>query len=194
MEDEFDEIANGKMKWVAAIDEFYKPFEKKLAEKSKEIKKEDFVKNEELGEKCPECGSNLIARLGRFGRFVACSGFPKCKYSRPLETKEDQKSSEVVESDGTVKSLDEAEGEICDKCGGKMVLKEGRFGKFLACENYPKCKNTKAIVGKTGIKCPQCEKGELIERKTKKRRSFWGCSRYPECNYATWENPTVSKE
>lgn len=189
MEDEFDEIAEGKLKWVTAIDEFYRPFEKKLAEKSKEINKSDIVQNEVLEEKCPQCGEHLVNKLGRFGRFIACSGYPKCKYSRPLETKAEEKASEVIEADGTVRSLEKAETEICEKCGGKMVLKEGRFGKFLACENYPKCKTTKAIVGKTGIKCPKCEKGELIERKTKKRRSFWGCSKYPECDYATWEKP-----
>jgi DNA topoisomerase-1 len=133
----------------------------------------------------------LTIKLGRFGKFVACSGFPKCKYSRPLEP---DKNLEVLGVDGTEESIAEGEKEPCEKCGGKMVLKEGRFGKFLACENYPKCKNTKAIVGKTGIVCPECEKGELIERKTKKRRTFWGCNRYPDCKYATWEKPGESKK
>lgn len=189
MEDEFDEIALGKLIWTKVIDDFYKPFAKKLGEKSKELNKKDIIQDEVLEEKCPKCGENLTIKLGRFGRFVACSGYPKCKFSRPLETKTEENSSEVVGADGGVEGLKEAENQICEKCGGKMVLKEGRFGKFLACENYPKCKNTKTIVGKTGIKCPKCGEGELIERKTKKRRSFWGCSRYPDCDYATWDKP-----
>lgn len=194
MEDEFDEIAEGKLKWQKVIDEFYQPFSKKLGEKTKEINKSEIMPVEKTGEKCPECGEELVIRHGRFGKFIACGGYPKCKYSRPLEDKNIQKNSEVVEKPGVVESLEEAETEKCEKCGGKMILKEGRFGKFLACENYPKCKNTKTIVGKTGIKCPECEQGEVIERKTKRGRSFWGCSRYPECKYATWDNPAQKKD
>jgi DNA topoisomerase-1 len=194
MEDEFDEIAEGKRDWHKVIDAFYKPFEINLTNKNKEIEKSDVMPVEELDEKCPKCGEGLIIRHGRFGKFIACSGYPKCKYSRPIETKADDANLEVVEGDGTVEGLPEAEKEKCEKCGGKMMLKEGRFGKFLACENYPTCKNTKTIVGKTGIKCPKCEKGELIARQTRKRRTFWGCSIYPECDYATWDNPTVRKD
>lgn len=194
MEDEFDEVAEGKLDWHKVIDEFYVPFAKTLKEKDKELNKSDIMPVVELDEECPNCGKKLVIRFGRFGKFIACPGYPECKYSRPLETKAEEKSSEVVDGDGGMESLVDAEKEKCEKCGGKMMLKEGRFGKFLACENYPTCKNTKAIVGKTGIKCPKCEKGEIIEKKTKKRRSFWGCSRYPDCDYATWENPTVKKD
>lgn len=188
MEDQFDEIAEGKIEWPKVIDEFYQPFEKNLAIKGKELEKEDFIKIEELDEKCPECKKPLIIRPGRYGKFVACSGYPECKYSRPVETKADNKS-EVMNSDGEMEKLSEAEAEKCEKCGGKMLLKEGRFGKFLACENYPKCKNTKTIIQPTGIKCPDCSEGDVIERRTKKGRRFWGCSRYPSCKYATWDEP-----
>lgn len=194
MEDEFDEIAEGKLEWTKAIDEFYQPFAKNLTEKNKEVKKDDIIKPEELKEKCPECGKMLLARLGRFGKFVACSGYPDCKYSRPFETKAEQKSGKVVGDDGKMETVKQAEEQKCEKCGGKMVLKEGRFGKFLACENYPKCKNTKTVVEKTGIKCPDCEKGDVISRRTKKGRTFWGCSRYPECKYATWQDPADPKK
>ncbi len=189
MEDEFDEIAEGKLKWQKVIDDFYQPFAKNLTEKTKEIDKSDIMPVEKTGEKCPECGSELVIRHGRFGKFVACSNYPKCKYSRPLETKEDKKTEQVIDGDGGVESVKEAESEKCEKCGGKMMLKEGKFGKFLACENYPKCKNTKTIVGKTGVKCPKCGEGEIIERKTRKGRTFWGCSKYPKCDYASWEAP-----
>jgi len=99
-----------------------------------------------------------------------------------------------VGEDGKMETVKEAAEQKCEKCGGKMVLKEGRFGKFLACENYPKCKNTKTVVEKTGIKCPECEKGDLIARRTKKGRGFWGCSTYPKCKYATWNNPAEPKK
>lgn len=193
MEDELDDVADGKRVWQEVIDEFYKPFAKTLTIKNKELDKSEIMPIEKTGEKCPECGAELIIRHGRFGKFVACSGYPECKYSRPLGTKNELKNAEVV-SDGKTESLTKAEGEKCEKCGAKMILKEGRFGKFLACENYPECKNTKTIVSKTGIKCPKCEEGSVIERRTKKGRRFWGCSRYPKCDYASWEEPTQNAD
>lgn len=188
MEDEFDEIAVGEKKWPDVIDEFYKPFAENLKEKTAELEKKDIIAVEKTNEKCPECGKMLVIRLGRFGKFVACPGYPECKYSKPLKTKDDHKAK-VVGEDGEVEKLKEVEGEKCDKCKGRMILKEGKFGKFLACENYPKCKNTKTIVQATGIKCPDCNDGDVVERRTKKGRVFWGCSKYPGCKYASWNNP-----
>jgi DNA topoisomerase-1 len=187
MEDEFDDIAAGEKKWVPVIEEFYVPFSKNLSEKNKEIEKDDIIKPEMTDEKCPECGKPLLIRLGRYGKFMACSGYPECKFSKPLEGKKED--GEVAKEDGGMQSIAKAEAVKCEKCGGKMILKEGRFGKFLACENYPKCKNTKAIVQSSGIKCPECGEGELVEKRTKKGRMFWGCSRYPSCKYASWEDP-----
>lgn len=189
MEDEFDDIADGKLKWQTVIDAFYKPFSKHLVEKQSEIKKEDIMPIEKTGEKCPECSRDLLIRHGRFGKFIACSGYPKCKYSKPLETKTELKNDVVLEN-GKTESLETAEEIKCEKCGAKMALREGRFGKYLACENYPTCKNTKTIVDKTGIKCPDCEEGELVKKRTKKQRFFWGCSRYPKCTYASWNDPS----
>lgn len=189
MENELDDIADGERKWQKVIDDFYQPFSKTLTEKNKELDKKDIAPVKEIGEKCPECGKPLVERFGRYGKFIACSNYPECKYSRPLETKEDKKAA-VVDENGETEKLSEAEGEKCEKCGGKMVLKEGRFGKFLACENYPKCKNTKTIVTDTKIKCPDCGDGTLVQRRTKKGRMFWGCSRYPKCKYATWNDPS----
>lgn len=188
IEDDFDDIAEGKRDWVPVIREFYEPFAKKLTEKNKELEKKDFIQDEPTDEKCPECGKNLVIKLGRFGKFMACSGYPECKFSKPVETESD-KDQVVVGGKDAATSVEE---EIkCEKCGGKMVMKEGRFGKFLACENYPKCKNTKTIATTTGMKCPTCNEGDVVERRTKKGRMFWGCSRYPKCNYASWENPSA---
>ncbi len=192
MEDKFDDIAAGERKWVPVIEEFYTPFAKNLSEKNKEIDKNDIIKPEMTDEKCPECGKPLLIRLGRYGKFMACSGYPECKFSKPVEGKKED--GEVAKANGEMESVKEAEAVKCEKCGGKMILKEGRFGKFLACENYPKCKNTKAIVQSSGIKCPECGEGELVEKRTKKGRMFWGCSRYPKCKHASWTDPAQANK
>ncbi len=189
MEDDLDEVAAGDAKWQEIIDEFYVPFAKNLKVKTKELDKKDIIKDKKLKEKCPECKSGLVEKLGRYGKFVACSNYPECKYSRPIEDKKEEKNMVVINDDGEAEKLKEAEEEKCEKCGGKMILKEGKFGKFLACENYPKCKNTKTVIQKTGIKCPDCGEGDIIERKTRKGRTFWGCSKYPGCKYASWVDP-----
>ena len=133
---------------------------------------------EETKEKCPKCGKNLFIKLGRFGRFYACSGFPDCKYTRPLEKSgaEQEKEQELIKD------------EKCAKCGGPMVLKESRFGKFLACENYPKCKTTKSIAIEAKVPCPKCG-GKIVQKRTKKGRTFWGCANYPKCDSAFWQEP-----
>ncbi len=191
MEEEFDSVADGEAEWQKIIDDFYVPFAKDLTEKNKEISKDDIIKVEKLDEKCPECGEGLVIKLGRYGKFVACSNYPKCKYSRPLENKlgEGESIEGQEGSDGS-----EVAAEKCDKCGGDMKLKEGRFGKFFACSNYPECKNTKAIIQSTGVVCPDCGKGEVIQRRTKRGKTFWGCSKYPDCKYATWEKPVETEE
>jgi len=181
MEDELDQIAEGEIQWTKVIDEFYCPFEANLKLKSKELEKEDIVKPEPTGEKCPECGNELVIKLGRYGKFIACSDFPKCKYSKPLAlTKEEEIAEEVKEK--------------CEKCGGNMVIKEGRFGKFYACENYPKCKNTKPIVKTIDMACPECSEGKVVQKRTKRGKIFWGCSNYPVCKYASWEDPSKKIE
>ena len=189
VEDDFDDIADGKMEWQKVIDDFYVPFAKNLTLKNKEVDKDDYAKDEKTNEKCPDCKKPLVIRFGRFGKFKACSGYPDCKYSHPIEDKKADRDLEVVGEDGEMESIKKAEGEKCEKCGHKMLLKEGRFGKFMACENYPKCKHTKSIVISTDVKCPECKEGEVIERHSKKGRKFWGCSRYPGCKYASWEDP-----
>ncbi|MFA5158232.1 MAG: type I DNA topoisomerase [Patescibacteria group bacterium] len=194
MEDDFDEIADGDMKWQDVIDEFYVPFAANLKEKNKELDKKDIVPIKEIGEKCPECKKPLVERFGRFGKFVACSDYPTCKYSRPLENKKEMKGAVVADGDGGTTKVAEATGEKCEKCKGEMILKEGRFGKFLACSNYPKCKNTKTIVIESKHKCPECDEGKIVERRTKRGRTFWGCSAYPKCKYATWDNPDTPKK
>jgi DNA topoisomerase-1 len=181
MEDKFDDIADGKLKWVKVISEFYKPFEVNVKERDKELHKADFTFLGMSEEDCPKCGKKLMIKLGKFGKFLSCSGYPDCEFAKPLD-------SEGVDEEGNP-----IEYEKCDKCGGSMVLKMGRFGKFLACSNFPKCKNIKKFLNKIGMKCPLCQEGEVIVKKFR-GREFFGCSRYPDCKYTSSKNPLLKSE
>jgi len=174
MENELDEIETAKMKWTRVVKDFYTPFNKDLIEASKDTTK---VKPEDIptDEKCDKCGEPMVIKWGRHGRFMACSGYPKCKSTKPLEGEGGQPQAEPEMTD-----------EKCDKCGSPMVIKRGRFGKFIACSQYPECKSTKPIP--TGVKCPT-DGGDLVERKSKRGKAFWSCSNYPNCTYATWYKP-----
>jgi DNA topoisomerase-1 len=183
MEDELDEIAQGKMQAKQVLSEFYTPFEKLLKIKEKELKKKD-IAEEKTNIKCEKCGKYMVIKIGRYGKFLSCSDYPKCKFSKPL-IDERAKIKDFNED----KSLAEATKEKCPDCGGALVLKEGRFGPFLACSKYPKCKFTKTVIKKIGMKCPDCKDGEVIERRTKKGKLFWGCTNYPKCKWASWEFP-----
>ena len=176
MEQELDKIAEHNANWQQILKEFYEPFMEKISEGKQTIKSQKVAKP--LGRNCPECGSELLLRKGRFGEFVACSGFPKCKYTedmsgeKPQEQKSDQK---------------------CEKCGSDMIIKSGRRGKFLACSNYPDCKNTASLTPPKvleGVGCPKCE-GDLIERMGR-RGKFFGCSNYPKCKFIA-NHPLVAK-
>jgi DNA topoisomerase-1 len=179
MENNLDEIAKGEKEWIPVVDEFYKPFKANLSKKEKEISKKD-IAEKATQEKCPKCGSAMIEKIGRFGRFLACSAFPKCKYVASLNSKKTEQKPEPTD-------------EICEKCGSKMYKLQGKYGPYLRCSKFPECKFTKKILVSLGIKCPQCKEGELVEKKSRKGTKFWCCSRYPECNYALWNEP-VKKE
>lgn len=177
MEEELDTIASGKRVYEQVMGDFYVPFSTSLEKATKNasaIKKSIQEVTEEV---CELCGKHMIIKWGRNGRFMACSGYPSCKNSRPLP--EDQEK------------LQHVVGTKCELCGGDMVVRSSKFGQFLGCSNYPRCKNTKPI--STGIKCPKCSIGDVIERKTKRKRNFYGCSRYPECDFASWDKPVNQK-
>ncbi|MSU76275.1 type I DNA topoisomerase [Patescibacteria group bacterium] len=177
IEEELDEISEGKRERVPTLKEWWGPFEKLVAQKDKEIKKEDVV-HEPTDKPCPTCGKgHLIIKLGRFGKFYACSRFPDCDFMGPLE--EQAKEEEALK--------EQTKGEKCPECGAPMVIKRGRFGAFLGCSKYPDCKGTKPIT--TGVKCPECGKGELAEKKSK-RGNFYGCTNYPKCKFTTRQKPT----
>ncbi|HLG26085.1 MAG TPA: type I DNA topoisomerase [Candidatus Gracilibacteria bacterium] len=187
MEEKLDLIAEGKKEWVPVINEFYTPFHKTVAEKTNSLKKEDIVNLEKTDEKCEKCGSPMIVKLGRFGKFLSCSNYPECKIAKPLPG-HGQPVPEKTEADKELER--KLAGKKCDKCGEPMEVKTGRYGQFLGCSGYPKCKNIQAIVKLIGVKCPECKEGQLVERRTRKGgRLFYGCNRFPKCKYATWEKP-----
>ncbi len=177
MEETLDKIAEGKEDWQKVLLEFYEPFMEKIAEGKKSIPSQKMA--EPIGEKCPECGAELLKRKGRYGEFIACSNFPKCRYSRNL--------------DGTEPEKPEATDEICDKCGAPMVIKNSRRGKFLACSAYPKCKNAKPLTPpkELEVPCPECG-GKLIERQGR-RGTFYGCANYPKCKFIANFEPVNKK-
>ena len=229
MEEELDEIGEGKIDWREAMAEFYVRFAKDLksAEKNmtdiKRMEKPTDLKCEKCGkplvikwgkhgsfiactgypectntrevtvdlpdvdgadlteqgdeEYCQNCGRIMVLKKGRFGQFYACTGYPDCKTTRPVG--------------GTQKKADVALDEKCPQCGNNLVMKYGRFGEFTACSNYPTCKYVKQKT--IGVKCPECNEGEVVERRSKRGKTFYGCSRYPDCNFVTWAKPVAEK-
>ncbi len=176
MEEQLDQIEEGSRNWIKTLSEFYDPFEvtlKEAEEKMRNIKREETVT--ELD--CPKCQKKLIIKWGKNGKFAACQGYPDCKFT-----------SEFTQEDGVLKLVAQpTTDEKCEKCQQPMMVKTGRFGRFLACSGYPECKNTKAIT--TGIECPECHKGELSQKRTRFGKIFYSCVKYPECKYAIWDKP-----
>jgi DNA topoisomerase-1 len=176
MEENLDEIEEGRKDWVDTLKEFYTPFQKDL--EMAKVSMRD-VKREQIPTDavCERCGSKMVKRWGKRGYFLACSSYPKCQYTR--------------EVDGNGENQVETEAR-CEKCGSPMVIKNGKFGRFLACSNYPTCKSTRSL--DTGVQCPQegCD-GMMVERRTRKGRTFYSCTNYPNCTYALWDKPIPEK-
>ncbi|OGL18102.1 MAG: DNA topoisomerase I [Candidatus Rokubacteria bacterium RIFCSPLOWO2_12_FULL_71_19] len=173
LEESLDRIEEGTADWVETVSAFYKEFSKDLARAGKKI--DNVKEGVEIGEACPDCGKPVVEKWGRFGKFLACSAYPECKYTKDL-------------GGGRTKVADEPTEEICPTCGKPMVIKHGRFGKFIACSGYPACKTTKPVP--LGIICPQpgCG-GQLVERRTRKGRTFFACAKYPQCTFSVWARP-----
>ncbi len=178
VEDELDGISLGKKKYVPVIDEEYKMLVKGIDEAEKNVKKEDVVILGKSEEKCPVCGEEMVVRVGRYGKFLSCSTFPKCKGMKDLSSKEDLDFEKYERP------------EKCPKCGSKLVLKSGKYGRFWACERYPECKGIVPLLLKE--KCPECGHS-LVERRSKWGKAFIGCSNYPDCKYIKKEFKKKSK-
>jgi DNA topoisomerase I len=186
MEEELDDIAEGKMRWVQVLDEFYGPFERLLEKKEDEIERP----KEELNEDCPKCieegrkpPGQLVIKLGRAGRFVACDKWPECDYSRDLSGRQRPEPEELDEK--------------CPECGKNLLKRVGRYGPFIGCSGYPDCRYIKREEQKTGVQCPKCKEegrdppGDLIVKRARRRRGsvFYGCNRYPECDFTVGQKP-----
>ncbi len=169
MESELDEIARGEGQWEPVVRQFYEPLAERLESAAAAPRVEEVT-----DVMCEKCGKPMIKRWGRFGQFLACSGFPECRNTKPLEG----------EGEGGIEQTDEK----CDVCGAQMVARGGRFGRFLACSKYPDCKGTKPILTKVGVACPK-DGGDIVERRTRKRRIFYGCANYPKCDFTSWSRP-----
>ena len=182
MEDKLDEVSEGQVDWQKLLYDFYFPFMEQIAQGKENIVSLKLAKP--LGKTCPKCGEHeLLLRSGRFGNFIACSGFPKCKYTQQCD-----------EEGNPAPTKEEASDEKCDKCGNDMIIKNGRNGQFLACSNYPDCKNTKSInieEKNSETPCPDC--GGTISLKNSRRGAFWGCNNYPDCKFISKFEPTTIK-
>lgn len=180
LEDELDAVARGEKQWVPLLSEFWQPFTQQITTISETVSRKD-VTQEEMDEACPECGKPLSIRLGRTGRFVGCTAYPECKYTRSLDN-----------ADGSAEP-EEALDRDCPKCQSKLLYRRGRYGKFIGCSNYPTCNYIESLnkPTDTGISCPTCHQGTMLERKSRYGKMFYSCSRYPDCQYATWNPPIV---
>ncbi len=176
VEDRLDRIESGKENWAKALDRFWKRFTADLSKAEKEMRD---VKREEIetDEVCEKCSKPMVIKWGRFGRFLACTGYPECKNTKQL--KKDGEVAETIEPEPT--------GEDCPKCGKPLWRRTGRFGPFIGCSGFPDCRYIQPKT--TGVKCPECGKGELVEKRTRKGRTFYGCDQYPDCEFATWKPP-----
>ncbi|MCX5799782.1 MAG: type I DNA topoisomerase [Candidatus Eisenbacteria bacterium] len=172
MEDNLDLVEAGEKQWVEVVREFYEPFHLDLekAEKTKSALKAELITD--TGLTCKLCGKKMVKKFGRNGTFLACSGYPECKFTMPVETDSPQSVTD----------------EKCDACGSPMTVREGRYGRFLSCSKYPECKATKPMT--LGIDCPQegCG-GKLVEKRSRAGKVFYGCSKYPACKFASWDMP-----
>jgi DNA topoisomerase I len=224
LEEDLDRIEQGKADYKGTLTTFYKKFKKDLAKAGKEMQNlKEGIKTDEI---CDRCGKGMVIKVGKFGPFVACSGYPECTNTRELENSD---PAETVEADE----------EVCENCGKPMVVKRGRFGQFLACTGYPDCKTTRKLIttggslkaakpdqildekcprcesnlvikqGRfgeftactkypeckyvklkgTGVMCPKDDKGEIVERKSRRGKAFYGCSNYPDCDFTLWKRP-----
>ena len=250
MEELLDRIEEGDLDWIDALRDFQKKFSKDLERAKVEMRD---VKREAIptDQNCDKCEKMMVLKWGRFGQFLACSGYPDCKNTRDLANDAEIESTEGDGAKAAAKTAKinaapsqvEVEAEPCEKCGEGMVLRRGRYGPFLACSSYPDCKNTRKVtlnkdgtaeakadrlldeecpkcssklsvkqgrygeftacssypkcrfvkMKETGVKCPECSDGQVVERRSKRGKLFFGCSAFPDCNFVTWKKPVDKK-
>jgi DNA topoisomerase-1 len=179
LEDELDEISRGEKEWIPLLEQFWDPFKGLVEEILETVQRKD-VTQETLDENCPTCGKPLSIRLGRHSRFIGCTAYPDCSYTRSMdEDKNSPTQAEVLE------------GRTCPKCEHALQIKVGRYGKFIGCSNYPNCKFLEPLQkpADTGVECPDCHEGKILKRRSRNGKIFFSCARYPDCKYALWNEP-----
>lgn len=177
LEDDLDAVARGEKAWIPLMESFWKPFGELVIEKEGSVQRKD-VTQEAIDELCPQCGKALSIRLGRNGRFIGCTDYPTCNYTRNL-------------TDSAAIEPEFVEGRECPECKSPLVYKSSKYGKFIGCTGYPTCRYIEPIEkpSETDVTCPQCQKGKIFKRKSRNGKVFYSCENYPTCDYALWNAP-----
>lgn len=180
LEDSLDAVSRGEKEWVPLLGEFWLPFHTQVVDVMETVKRSD-VTQEALNENCPQCGKPLSLRLGRHNRFIGCTGYPECNYTRS------------VDDDKSVNAVELLEGRACPECNAALQLRVGKYGKFIGCTRYPDCKYIESLNKPldTGVECAECHQGNLLKRKSRMGKIFYSCARYPDCKYALWNEPVA---
>lgn len=178
LEEELDEIARGEKNWIPVLEGFWGPFHDQIEHIDSTVQRKD-VTTEVIEQTCPKCQHPLAIRLGKRGRFIGCTNYPDCDYTASMDTDEPKEQPEVLSD------------RQCPECAHDLIIKTGRYGKFIGCSQYPNCKHMEPIEKPTdtGVACPQCTKGVILQRKSRRGKIFYSCSRYPDCDYALWNEP-----
>jgi len=178
LEDDLDSVSRGEKAWIPLLEEFWNPFKDLVGKIDQDVKRSD-VTQEPIDEKCPKCEAGLSIRLGKRGRFIGCSAFPECDYTRNLDGSP-QESTEPEKLDRE-----------CPECQSQLLVRTGRYGKFIGCSAYPKCRFIESMEKpkNTQVTCPMCQQGTIVERRSRRGKTFFSCDRYPKCDYALWNEP-----
>lgn len=179
LEDTLDAIARGEKEWIPVLEEFWQPFVQQIQTTDEQVQRKD-VTSEILEEKCPKCQKPLSIRLGKRGRFIGCTGYPECDFTQDIASQDNEKNEPEVVEDRS-----------CPACSSPLYIKIGRYGRFIGCSNYPQCKHMEPIEkpADTGVNCPKCNQGKILQRKSRKGKIFYSCGNYPKCDYALWNEP-----
>ena len=183
LENELDSIAHGEHDWQNTLSEFWSPFHQQVDKIDQEVQRKD-VTSEAMDEKCELCGHQLLIRLGKNGRFVGCSNYPDCKYTRPLEASPDAPQDPTPELDRK-----------CPKCNHDLAYKVGRYGRFIGCTNYPECRHIESLnpPKELEVTCPKCNENKMVQKRSRKGKIFFACNGYPKCKYAVWDEPVAKQ-
>ena len=178
LENDLDLVSCGEIEWIPVLKHFWSPFKTQVDDVQENVKRSD-VTQEPMDEKCPKCEKQLSVRLGKRGRFVGCSGYPECDYTRNLSGDQEDNTPEIVE------------GRVCPDCESPLIIRHGKYGKFIGCSSYPKCKHIEPLEQPedTKVACPKCKEGHIVKRKSRRGKIFFSCNRYPDCDYALWYPP-----